>query len=373
MKTICKIIILSLCIVFVSWGQLGHKTIAVIAERHLNVKAKQSLQKLLPNVSLSDIANWADEVRRSSEYRSTGPWHYINLPVGLQKNEFVKLVTSMSEPNVYRALIDEEQKLSSTSASRDEKIEALKFIVHFTGDVHQPMHVSRAEDQGGNKIQVNYDNKGTNLHALWDSRLIEHEGLSEQELANNIDKATTQQIAQWQRDPLIDWMWESYQISSTLYNEVDAMPKKIITDQYYQSHLPIIEQRLEKAGIRLAGVLNAIFAKAPILASNNSPSLNQPQRQDGDFTAVGLFDLVNHVGEVVKVCGKVYGEKAFSGMTLLNVGADYPNQLLTIVLKGDAKDKWQSGYTGNVCVKGTIVRYKGKPEIAISSVSDISK
>jgi hypothetical protein len=119
----------------------------------------------------------------------------------------------MSEDNVYRALIKMEKQLQDRNTSREDKINALKFIIHFVGDVHQPMHVSRAEDEGANKIQVNYDGKGTNLHALWDSKLLEHERLSEQQLADKVDRATPQQVRTWQSDPLIEWMWESYQIS----------------------------------------------------------------------------------------------------------------------------------------------------------------
>ena len=360
-----------LAFTILSWGQLGHRTIAAIAEKHLNAKAKQAVHDLIGDSSLSDIANWADEIRNKPEYKRTARWHYINLELGLSKAEFEKKVTEMNEPNVYRAILDMEQKLSNTGSSRDEKAEALRFIVHFVGDLHQPMHVSRAEDQGGNKIQVNYGNKGTNLHALWDSRLLEHEGLSDATLTDKIDVASPKQIAEWQKEPIIDWMWESYQISSQLYKEAEEMSNRTITDTYYQSHINILEDRLEKAGIRLAGLLNQLLS-----SYSNSPSSQASDKtkssSDASIDAIDLNDIGHHIGERVSVCGKVHGEKEFPGMILINVGADYPNQLLTIVLKGAAKSKWTSGYQGNVCVKGTVDLYKGKPEIVISSQSDIT-
>lgn len=373
MKLIKRITLFFLCIALISWGRLGHKTIGVIAERHLTERAKAAIHDLIGDSSLADIANWADDIRGSDQYKATGPWHYINLPAGLSKPQFEKMVTEMSEPNVYRELNDLEGRLASSGSSIEERRQALRFIVHFVGDIHQPMHVSRAEDQGGNKIQVNYEGRGTNLHALWDSRLLEHEALTDDALANKIDKATPGQVAQWQQDPLIDWMWESYQISSVLYGEVEAMNNRTITDEYYQNHIGIIEERLEKAGVRLAGVLNRILSKST-WAKTNFPAPVQANSINGNGTVktVQLQDIASHMGENVRVCGKVYSEKAFPAMILVNLGAAFPDQLLTVVLKGDAKNKWTEGYTGNICVKGKVIDYKGKPEINVSAPGDVS-
>ncbi|MGZ3886143.1 MAG: S1/P1 nuclease, partial [Flavisolibacter sp.] len=250
-------LILLFSILLLSWGQLGHRTIGVIAEKHLTAKARQGIQELLGNASLSDVANWADEVRRSPEYRTTGPWHYINLPLGLSRSEFDNMVTGMQDPNVYQAVRQMEQQLRDPARSQEERIDALKFLVHFVGDLHQPMHVSRAEDQGGNKIQVNFLGKGTNLHSLWDTGLPEQEGLNEEQLAARVDKATPAQIMVWQNEPLLQWLWESYQLSSSFYQEVDALSNRAITVDYYNRHQSILEERMEKAGIRLAGLLNA--------------------------------------------------------------------------------------------------------------------
>jgi hypothetical protein len=134
-------------------------------------------------------------------------------------------------------------------------------IVHFAGDLHQPMHVSRAEDQGGNTIRISFLGQPGNLHGLWDSGLIEHAGLNDEQLAAKIDHATPGQISQWQHDPILDWLYESYQISGRLYSEAGKNPD--FDEAYYRSHMPIIEDRLEKAGIRLAGLLNDIFSGDP--------------------------------------------------------------------------------------------------------------
>jgi hypothetical protein len=243
----------------ISWGVTGHRTIGRIAENHLSPNAKAAVQELLGTETLASVSTWADEVRSQPDYRQTGPWHFLNLPLGLSYPEFEKLVKGMTGENVYSALLNEEQALSDKTTPREKKVEALKFIVHFVGDLHQPMHISRAEDKGGNTIQLNYEGAGTNLHSLWDTKLIEHEGLTYEQLAEKYDRISPAQIKQWQSDPLIRWIWESYEISSRLYAEVDAMTNRSIDDSYYQGHIAIIHERIGQAGIRLAGVLNEIF------------------------------------------------------------------------------------------------------------------
>ncbi|HET6255750.1 MAG TPA: S1/P1 nuclease [Puia sp.] len=242
-----------------SWGVTGHRTIGKIAAGHLTTQAQTAVRELIGDTTLAEISTWPDEVRSQPAYRSTGSWHYINLPLGLSFADFDAKVKGMTQPNVYSALLQQEKILGATTSTREQKVEALKFIVHFVGDLHQPMHVSREEDKGGNTIQLNYDGNGTNLHALWDSKLIDHQGLTYEQMADKYDHATPAEIRQWQSEPLIQWIWESYQASSKLYEEVDAMKTRAIDDSYYQAHIAIVQDRIEKAGIRLAGVLNEIF------------------------------------------------------------------------------------------------------------------
>ena len=371
-KLVSFTVLLSISLILLSWGSLGHRTIGLIAQNHLTPKAQTAIHDLLGTSSLEDVSTWADEVRSNPEYRNTSPWHYINLPLGLNRLDFEKQVRDMSQPNVYSALVQNEQQLLNPNTSRDQKIISLKLIVHFIGDLHQPMHVSRAEDQGGNKIQVNYDGKGTNLHALWDSRLLDHLGLGEDELAKQCDNVTPQQIRQWQNQPLMDWVWESYQTSSQLYSEIEQMNKKVITEDYYQKHLPIIEDRIEKAGIRLAGVLNEIFKGGAVNGTiipppDEAPGNNAQSSQEViKFTEIELKDVGNYIGKDVKVCGKIYGIKEFSSMTLINLGAAYPNQLLTLVMKEDAKGTLNGKDGQNVCAFGRVELYKGKPQIVVA-------
>ena len=165
----------------------------------------------------------------------------------------------MPQENVYKMVLRFEGELKDPDRSRAQKASALKFLVHLVGDLHQPMHVSNGADKGGNAIEIKFNGAYGNLHQLWDSGLIDRQGLSYKEMAATYDNATPLEIKRWQSDDLMVWLWESYQISTILYQEAAKDPD--FGDEYYKTHLPVLEKRIEKAGIRLAGLLNSIFAE----------------------------------------------------------------------------------------------------------------
>ena len=349
----------------ISWGVVGHKTIAQIADNHLTPQAKNAVKALLGNQSLADVATWADEVRNQQEYKRTASWHFLNVPLGLNYIQFIQAVKNQPKENVYTALIKCQQELTDVNTTTETKAIALKFIVHFVGDLHQPMHISRTEDKGGNTIQVRFDNKGTNLHNLWDSKLMEHQRGSYTELSSSYDGATPKQIKEWQSDDILKWIFESYIISSQLYAEVEGGIN--IDEQYYKNHISIIQQRLQKGGIRLAGVLNNslkfinnIPKIAPSAASLNNSSFS-----------ISISDIKNHIGEVVTVSTKMYSFKTLQNMTLLNMGANYPNQFLTVVLKGKLKDEYKNLGFKQISITGKVHEYRGKAEIEVTSLEQI--
>ncbi|EHQ30570.1 S1/P1 nuclease [Mucilaginibacter paludis] len=260
MRKYLAVICTAICsLTLISWGETGHRAVAKIAANHLSPKAQLAVRNLLGKETLPDISTWADEVRSDPDFKTTWVWHYIDLPAGYSFDEFAKAVKTMPEANVYKMVIRCEYDLKSPATSKATKVAALKYIVHFIGDLHQPMHVSREEDRGGNNIQVKFNGFPTDLHSLWDSGLIDHLNLNYQQMAAKFDDATPVEIKKWQSDDLLIWLWESYQISNILYQEAAADPN--FTEDYYQEHLPTLQKRIEKGGIRLAGVLNAIFEK----------------------------------------------------------------------------------------------------------------
>lgn len=256
-KFVFSIVFLSLAFLLVSWGVTGHRSIAKIAENHLSAKARVAIKAILGDEEMPLVSTFADEIRSNPKYRKQGSWHYINLPENLKYNEFVAFLKSDSTANVYNALLSMVAELKDSKTSKDERLFALKMVIHLVGDLHQPMHVSRAEDEGGNKIQLRFNNKGSNLHSIWDSGLIEYNGLTFTEMATALDNVSDAKIKQWQSDSLTKWLFESYQISAKLYKEVEG--KTALDYTYYPEHSVIYKERVQKAGIRLAGLLNEIY------------------------------------------------------------------------------------------------------------------
>ena len=253
------LLIIAISLILISWGYTGHRTIGQITESYLSPNAKAAVKDLLGDESLADAATWADEARKFPELKETANWHFLNLPLGLNFKEFKNMLDTMKQANVYSALIKAQETLKQKDTPKKEKINALKFVLHFVGDMHQPMHISRAEDKGGNTIQLNYEGKGTNLHSLIDTRLLEHRGLKYDSLAIKFNNIPKRKIRKWQKTPIIKWAWESYQISSKLYAEVDEMKSRTIGEEYYNKHIGMVEERIQQASVRLAGLLNEIY------------------------------------------------------------------------------------------------------------------
>ncbi|MEO6523538.1 MAG: S1/P1 nuclease [Mucilaginibacter sp.] len=258
-KPLFIVLILFCAIALISWGVTGHRTVAKIAENHLTPKTQLAIKELLGKETLPDVSTWADEIRSNPDYKFTGAYHYVNLPAGLNFEQFVAAIKALPIDNAYKIIQKCEMDIADPQKSKQAKVTALKFLVHVIGDIHQPMHVSHAEDKGGNDIQITFNGDGTNLHSLWDSGLIEQEGLSYQKMAVAYDTATPEQITKWQSDNLLIWLWESYQIAEILYKEAAENPK--FEKEYYDEHLPVLQNRILKGGIRLAGVLNGLFDK----------------------------------------------------------------------------------------------------------------
>jgi len=152
-----------------------------------------------------------------------------------------------------------EAVLRDPEAARGDRVEALRFLVHFVGDVHQPLHVGRREDLGGNRVLVLWFDEPANLHSVWDSRMIESEELSFTELAGFIDHPTPEEVAAWQATGYPDWIAESFALREEVYDLGDRR----LGYRYGYEKLPIVRKRLLQAGVRLAGLLESIFAPAP--------------------------------------------------------------------------------------------------------------
>lgn len=238
-----------------AYDKTGHRVVAELAERHLSDVARKNIREILGNVSLASVASWADEMKSNPDkfWRGVNVYHYLNVPVG-QTFENTKRNPAGDVLSAYEEFI---ATLKSAESTRAEKEYALKFLVHIVGDMHQPMHFGHASDQGGNKVIVMWFKKVTNLHTVWDSHLVGKEKLSFTEWSDFLDKASPEQIAEYQKATPIDWVQEGLAMRDGIYDVGD----RNFSWDYVYKYRPVIREQLLKGGMRLAGVLNAVFAK----------------------------------------------------------------------------------------------------------------
>ncbi len=152
-----------------AWGAEGHHMIAAEAQQLLTPAARAQVDKLLalePGATLVSISTWADETRS----RETAGWHYVNFP--RDAGCVYVAPRDCRDGDCVVGAIERQEAVLASQASDAEKLVALKYLVHFVGDVHQPLHAGYADDKGGNAFQVRFEGRGTNLHAVWDSGLI---------------------------------------------------------------------------------------------------------------------------------------------------------------------------------------------------------
>ncbi|QNL51341.1 S1/P1 nuclease [Olivibacter sp. SDN3] len=257
-----RYVVMIVCLFFYSgasaWGLTGHRVVAEIAHQHLSKKAKKKIQQLLGDESMAMAANWADFIKSDPQYNYLNTWHYVNFKSGLTIEKLKQQLAEDTAANAYNKLHMLINKLKD-DGELDQNTQRmyLRLIIHIVGDIHQPMHVGRPEDLGGNKINVLWFNNPSNLHRVWDEQLIDHQQLSYTEYTQAINYSNKQQRLSWQKTPMEQWLFESYEIASQLYQDTPKNAK--LSYRYNFDHLATVNQQLLKGGIRLAGVLNDIF------------------------------------------------------------------------------------------------------------------
>jgi hypothetical protein len=191
-----------------------------IAESYLTPKARVEIQKILGNESIAMASNWADFIKSDSTYQYVYNWHFIDVDSGVTKAQLRDHLQKDTVADLFTKTNFLIRELKNKQLSMDKKRMYLKLLIHFVGDIHQPFHVGRQEDLGGNKIKLTWFSTPTNLHAIWDEQLINFQQLSYTEYAMAINHITAKRRLAWQKQPISEWIIESNQIAGRLYAQV---------------------------------------------------------------------------------------------------------------------------------------------------------
>ena len=270
-----------------AWGPSGHRVVAEIAQRHLTRVAQAKVSRLLGGRTLADVANWPDELRSDPRFDKYKPLHFATVKNGLASyrdaekarcgdlvvaiDAFTAFLRTGSREALYsvKALSDKSDGAGNSACNPQETDPispdtALRFLVHLMGDLHQPLHVGGA-DQGGNKVSVDWMERWkTNLHSTWDDEMVDFERFDYIQYARFLDRASEVDAARWLTGDTISYADEAVAMRSKLYVFPDdsgtpAVHK--ISYKYVGAQRDRMREQLLKGGLRLAGVLNAIFRK----------------------------------------------------------------------------------------------------------------
>ncbi len=241
-----------------AFGQLGHRIIGELAQNNLSPAAEKRINTLTKGESLAKISTWADEIRSDKNWSHAAPWHYVSF----EDNETWETIKRNPAGDIIESLERFEKVLKDHKATTQDKWQALAFYVHFVGDIHQPLHVGHSHDLGGNNVKVKWFGKDTNLHSVWDSKMIGHKKLNYAEYTQFISHISAEDRNSWEGKSYYQWADESKTLRKATYKlEKNDNGQVDLRFKYISDHILSINLRLQQAGIRLANKLNAIFTQ----------------------------------------------------------------------------------------------------------------
>ena len=259
-------VILFISIPSFGWGPEGHQIVGEIARTHLSPAASQQVRELLGNDDLAAVSTWADEIRKDRP--ETYGWHFVDIPWNasgfVQERDcfYVDEKHPAANNDHHNCVVDRieifERVLADKKAPIEQRREALKFVVHFVGDVHQPLHAA-GEARGGNDIHVvlfgseDCGGRPCNLHFVWDQSLIEHTQRSQESYVTYLqDMIAHENLQSRAGGTAEDWANESFRAAHQVWVNDGGM----VDEAYFQKNIGIVNERLALAGLRLARVLN---------------------------------------------------------------------------------------------------------------------
>jgi hypothetical protein len=256
MRSVAVVALFASGVTALAWGPEGHSLVARIADAQLTPAARARVAAILaPGQTMASIASWADEVRRSRP--DTAPWHYIDIPIDQPRLNMAR--DCPKGDCVIAKIADLRKTLLNPATPAAEQREALMFLVHFIGDMHQPLHCSNDGDRGGNGVRVVFHDRQMNLHSVWDSGLLSRLAPAD-ELFPALSEESMRQRKKWRKGTVEQWAEQSHQAAQkVVYGLLPKVPAgtPIPLDAEYEKIAgPLVREQIEKAGARLAAVLN---------------------------------------------------------------------------------------------------------------------
>jgi hypothetical protein len=258
MRRVAVLVVLGGVLPAFGWGPEGHSLVARLAAARLTPVAAARVAEILgPGTTLASISSWPDQIRRART--ESGPWHYIDIPID---KPHLDLARDCPKTGCVVTKIEEFEKvMTNPSATPEARKEALMFIVHFVGDMHQPLHSSDNKDKGGNDIKLDFFGTPSNLHSVWDSGLLRRMGTEDELFASLNADLTKGRARKWGKGSVQLWAEQAHNVARK--DTYGKLPKPgdggqiHIDGKYEQMADPLIRTELEKAGARLAYVLNS--------------------------------------------------------------------------------------------------------------------
>jgi hypothetical protein len=261
-RVVAFIVSLAIPTTALAWGSEGHRVVAHIAADELTAAAKSQIQSLLgsPDVrfAMEAASTWADEIK--FQRPETRPWHYVDIEIG--SPGYNKTADCPDDDCVVAQIERDEAILRNGQLAPPVRAEALRFLIHFIGDLHQPLHCADNHDRGGNEVKVIFAGRRDNMHFVWDDNVVEALGRDPDEVASRLEtRITPDEVRDWKRGSVEDWANETFRVAGKeIYAKFPGVggtdTPVILLPAYVQNESAVAAVQLEKAGVRLAYVLN---------------------------------------------------------------------------------------------------------------------
>lgn len=258
MRTMKRLIVLVWCLAACGtafgWGQKGHDVTAAVAENHLTRKAARKVRAVLDGQSPVYWSNWMDNASHTPQYAATKTWHYLDVDEG----QTLETAPRNPDGDVLTAVTEIVERLKRGGLSHEEEAVQLRMLIHLVGDMHCPMHLGWVSDLGGNRREVYFFGRKTNLHAVWDTDLPEagHKW-SYTEWCEQIDRLPKQEQQAVTSGTPADWARQTQEVCAEIYGSTPEGAR--ISYDYIARYTPVVERQLLRAGLRLARLLNEIY------------------------------------------------------------------------------------------------------------------